>query len=102
MRTLKLSVQLSAASFLALLLPFLFFSVCGFAVPHSIEMLAVYGVYLLPVVILLLLIYVSAVGIRGFAAGLRSRSTARIAVAFSFLVIVALIVAGIFRVLWRK
>ena len=102
MKILKLSVQVTAATFVAFVLPFLFFSVCGFSVPHPVETLAVCAVYLLPVMIILLVIYVSAVGIGGFMDGLRSRSTSRLIVAFSYLVFVGFIVASIIRLSWGK
>jgi hypothetical protein len=75
MKTLKLSVQLSAARFVALVLPFLLFSVCGLAVPHITLTFARWALYLLPAVIVLLLIYCNAVGVRVFVHGLRSQRT---------------------------
>src|SRR6185437_1366924 len=102
MKTLRLSVKLSAMAFIALVLPFLLFNICGLRIPRMIEIIAVWSMYLLPVVIVLLVIYVNAVGIRVFLNGVRSHSKAKVIQASVFLVIVGFIVAGIFRLLWRK
>jgi hypothetical protein len=102
MKTLKLSVQLSAASFVALVLPFLLFSVCGLAVPHITVTFARWALYLLPAVIVLLLIYCNAVGVRVFVHGLRSGSWSTLVKALLYLVVVGFVVATLIRVLWPK
>jgi hypothetical protein len=101
MRILKLSVQWSAGCLAVLVVPFLLFSVCGVQVPHTAVILARCAVYLIPLVIVLLLVYCSAVGFGNFLHGLRTQSWGALVGAVVFLVVVGFIVASLIRVLLK-